>query len=241
MKRTLTRTTVLATAAMVLGLTMTACSGGDDGGTKAAGSASAAGSSTSSNTDSGSGSGLGSGSGDAKASGGTQAGNASKTDATKNNVTGQGGTDTAASKSAPECKVTSLGYTLERKNPEQQGDHLLIIATNDSGVPCTVQQHPVVTPGDANGDVPLAKDDEQPAQPVLVQPGGTVYSALPVYQTVKAEDSYFDSLKLGLVLNDSDASGETVTLETPGEVEYAGKSADGIEVLSWNTRKPYDY
>ncbi|MEV1019971.1 DUF4232 domain-containing protein [Streptomyces sp. NPDC050264] len=229
MKRTIARTTVLAAAVMVAGLSMTACSGS---GTSNEGAASKANLSSS---------GGGTTSDGAKAGAGAQAGTASKTDATKNDTAAQSTTGTSAPKSAPECKVTSLGYTLQRENPEQQGDHLLIIATNDSGTACTLQQHPVVTPEGANGDVPLAKDDEQPAQPVLVQPGGTVYSALPVYQTVKAEDSYFKSLRLSLVMNDSDASGESVTLETPGEVEYAGKSADGIEVLSWNLQKPYDY
>jgi predicted small secreted protein len=69
--------------------------------------------------------------------------------------------------------------------------------------------------------------------------GGTVYSAINVYQETKAEDDYFTSIRLSLVRNNSDDSSESVKLVTPGEVEYAGKRADGIEVLSWNTKRPY--
>ncbi|MGY0017439.1 DUF4232 domain-containing protein [Streptomyces sp. cg35] len=229
MTRTITRTTVLATAAVVLGLTMTACSGGDATGTKDEGAAATTNTSAGADT----------GSAAEKSTGTQQAGGASKADAAKSSSTGKGAAGGTAAKAAPECAVTSLAYTLKRKNPEQQGDHLLITAVNTSGGACTVQKFPVVTPGDANGDVPVAKDDVRPAQPLLVPAGGTVYSALPVYQETKAEDDYFTSVRLSLVRNDADASGAFVTLKTPGEVEYAGKRADGIEVLSWNTRMPY--
>ncbi|MFJ9039704.1 DUF4232 domain-containing protein [Streptomyces sp. NPDC102406] len=239
MTRTIARTTVLATAAMALGLTLTACSGGESG-TKDEGAAAPAGKSAPQVTGTGTDAGTATDA-DAKATTGTRAGGASKAEAAKSGSAAKGATGASATRSAPECKVTSLGYTLQRKNPEQQGDHLLITAVNKSGSACTVQKFPVVTPGDANGDVPLAKDDQQPAQPLLVRPGAAVYSALPVYQDIKAEDDYFTSIRLSLVMNDADASGAFVTLKTPGEVEYAAKQADGIEVLSWNTRKPYDY
>ncbi|MEU6841005.1 DUF4232 domain-containing protein [Streptomyces sp. NPDC046716] len=229
--RTTARTTALATAAVILGLTMTACSGSDATGTKDEGAATAKNTSAGASTDSGSA---------AKKSTDTQqAGGTADADAAKSTSSGKGATGGTAAKKTPECKVTSLGYTLKRKNPEQQGDHLLITAVNKSGSACTVQKFPVVTPGDANGDVPVAKDDVRPAQPLLVPAGGTIYSALPVYQEVKADDDYFTSIRLSLVMNDADASGASVTLKTPGEVEYAGKRADGIEVLSWNTRMPY--
>lgn len=217
--------TATATAALALGLT--ACSGGDSGtGTKDEGAAKPAGSTTATTTTAP----------DKAAETATGTGTGAKADAAKATTTTTGGTK---AKTAPECKVTSLRYTLKREHPEQDGDHLLITAVNTSGAACTVQKFPVVTPGDANGDVPVAKDDVRPAQPLLVPAGGTVYSALPVYQEVKADDSYFTSLRLSLVMNDADASGAFVTLKTPGEVEYAGKRADGIEVLSWNSRRPY--
>ncbi|WP_394432230.1 DUF4232 domain-containing protein [Streptomyces sp. SGAir0957] len=241
MARITARTTVLAAAALVAGLTMTACSGGDSGGTKDEGAAPQATVAATTVT------GTATDAADAQQPGGAAQADTAKADTAKGGTaktgtgTGAGKAGTGAKAAAPECKVTSLGYTLTRKNPEQQGDHLLITAVNKSGAACTVQKFPVVTPGDANGDVPLAKDDQQPAQPLLVKPGGTVYSALPVYQDIKAEDSYFTSIKLSLVMNDADASGAFVTLKTPGEVEYAGKQADGIEVLSWNTRKPYAF
>ncbi|WP_329572052.1 hypothetical protein [Streptomyces sp. NBC_01361] len=71
-----------------------------------------------------------------------------------------------------------------------------------------------------------------------MRPGGAVYSAINVHQETKTEDDYFKSIRLSLVRNNSDDSAESVKA-TPGEVEYAGKRADGIEVLSWNTRRPY--
>jgi predicted small secreted protein len=230
--------TVLAVAALAaLSLSLTACNSGE--GTKDSGAASTDKAATDSagsgaeNTGSDSGSGTGSGTGSSKASGGTDAAAAGA------KQTGTGTTGGTAAKKAPECKVGYLDYSLKRENPEQQGDHLLITAVNRSATACTVQKFPVVTPGEANGDAPLAKDDQQPAQPIVVRPGGTVYSAINVYQETKAEDDYFTSIRLSLVRNNSDDSSESVKLVTPGEVEYAGKRADGIEVLSWNTKRPY--
>ncbi|RFC73293.1 DUF4232 domain-containing protein [Streptomyces sp. AcE210] len=224
--------TVLAVAALAaLSLSLTACNSGE--GTKDSGAASTDKAATGSDS--------GSGTGSSKASGGTagakQTGTGTGTG--KNTAGATGTTGGTAAKKTPECKVGYLDYSLKRENPEQQGDHLLITAVNRSATACTVQKFPVVTPGEANGDAPLAKDDQQPAQPIVVQPGGTVYSAINVYQETKAEDDYFKSIRLSLVRNNSDDSSESVKLVTPGEVEYAGKRADGIEVLSWNTERPY--
>ncbi|MFT9870667.1 DUF4232 domain-containing protein, partial [Bacillus mobilis] len=187
--------TVLAVAALAaLSLSLTACNSGE--GTKDSGAAStdrtATGSAGSDAKDSGS------GTGSSKASGGTDAtaGGAKQTGTGKNTAGGTGTTGGTAAKKTPECKVGYLDYSLKRENPEQQGDHLLITAVNRSATACTVQKFPVVTPGEANGDAPLAKDDQQPAQPIVVQPGGTVYSAIDVYQETKAEDDYFTSIRL---------------------------------------------
>ncbi|MFB7710282.1 DUF4232 domain-containing protein [Streptomyces sp. NPDC056105] len=230
--------TVLAVAALAaLSLSLTACNSGE--GTKDSGAAAtdrtATGSAGSGAKDSGS------GTGSSKASGGTDAAaaGAKQTGTGRNTAGGTGTTGGAAAEKTPECKVGYLDYSLKRENPEQQGDHLLITAVNRSATACTVQKFPVVTPGEANGDAPLAKDDQQPAQPIVVQPGGTVYSAINVYQETKAEDDYFKSIRLSLVRNNSEDSSESVKLVTPGEVEYAGKRADGVEVLSWNTTRPY--
>ncbi|MGW6484690.1 DUF4232 domain-containing protein [Streptomyces sp. NPDC055059] len=232
--------TVLAVAALAaLSLSLTACNSGE--GTKDSGAAStdkAATDSAGSGADN-----TGSGSDSSKASGGTDAAAAGAkqtgTGTGKSTAGGTGTTGGTAAKQTPECKVGYLDYSLKRENPEQQGDHLLITAVNRSATACTVRKFPVVTPGEANGDAPLAKDDQQPAQPIVVQPGGTVYSAINVYQETKAEDDYFTSIRLSLVRNNPDDSSESVKLVTPGEVEYAGKRADGIEVLSWNTKRPY--
>ncbi|MFE6806073.1 DUF4232 domain-containing protein [Streptomyces sp. NPDC057681] len=238
--------TVLAVAALAaLSLSLTACNSGE--GTKDSGAASTDRTATGSagsgagNTDSDSGSDSGSGTGSSTASGGTDAAaaGAKQTGTGKNTAGGTGTTGGTAAKKTPECKVGYLDYSLKRENPEQQGDHLLLTAVNRSATACTVQKFPVVTPGEANGDAPLAKDDQRPAQPIVVQPGGTVYSAINVYQETKAEDDYFKSIRLSLVRNNSDDSSESVKLVTPGEVEYAGKRADGVEVLSWNTKRPY--
>ncbi|MET7514624.1 DUF4232 domain-containing protein [Streptomyces sp. NPDC005480] len=231
--RNRSRTALAVAALAALSLSLTACNSGE--GTKDSGAAS------SDKTAGGSGSSGSKNTGSSKASGGTDASaaGAKQTGTGKNTSGGTGSTGGTAAKKAPECKVGYLDYSLKRENPEQQGDHLLITAVNRSATACTVQKYPVVTPGEANGDAPLAKDDLRPAQPVLVRPGGTVYSAINVYQETKAEDDYFKSIRLSLVRNNSDDSAESVKLATPGEVEYAGKRADGIEVLSWNTRRPY--
>ncbi|RVU27353.1 DUF4232 domain-containing protein [Streptomyces antnestii] len=237
--RNRSRTALAVAALAALSLSLTACNGSGSG-TKDEGAASSGRTATDSAAKNTGGS---SDAGSSKTSGGTDASAAGAKDATTGKSStggsGSGAKGGTASKAAPECKVGYLDYSLKRENPEQQGDHLLITAENRSATACTVQKFPVVTPGDANGDVPLAKDDQQPAQPILVQPGGRVYSAIAVIQDVKAEDDYFKSIRLSLQMNNSDDSLENVKLVTPGEVEYAGKMADGIEVLSWNTRRPY--
>ncbi|MFI7005855.1 DUF4232 domain-containing protein [Streptomyces sp. NPDC050145] len=235
MTRTIARNVVLAAAAAALSLSLTACNGDtgakDEGAAENTASSSSAGSDAS--KDQGADAGSTTGGGDsAQASGGdtAQAGS-SKTGSS----TGGSGT---ASKKTPECKVGFLTYKLERRNPEQQGDHLLITAESRAATACTVKAFPVITPGKANGDIPQAKDDQQPAQPLVVQPGGRIYSAIAVTQDVKAEDDYFTSIRLSLQMNNPDDA-EVETIQTPGEVEYAGKMADGIEVYSWNTVKPF--
>jgi len=243
MRTALRKNSALAVAAVAaLALSLTACNDGNgtqDSGKAADSSPSTTGSGASS-ADSGSGT---------SGSGGTGTGTAADTAAkgsARTSTSGagqnQGAKPTQGTKKAPECKVTSLSYTLKRKNPEQQGDHLLITAVNNSGTACTVQKFPIVTPGQANGDVPLdKKQDQQPPQPLLVPAGGTIYSALPVYQDVRAEDDSFSSIRLSLAMNNVDDSIASVTLKTPGEVEYAAKKDDGITVLSWNSTMPYNF
>ncbi|MFI6940004.1 DUF4232 domain-containing protein [Streptomyces sp. NPDC050418] len=234
---TTVRTAVLTAAAAALSLSLTACSG--DSGTKDEGAAKKPASTADAASDAkdkgaqdeGAEAGSDAGDDSAKSSGGAAQADSKKTGTT----TGGSGT---ASKKTPECKVGYLTYKLERRNPEQQGDHLLITAENRSAGACTVQKFPVVTPGKANGDVPQAKDDEQPAQPLVVKPGGRVYSAIAVTQGVKAEDDYFTSIRLSLQMNNPDTA-EVETIQAPGEVEYAGNMDDGIEVYSWNTVKPF--
>ncbi|MCN9244330.1 DUF4232 domain-containing protein [Streptomyces sp. RY43-2] len=144
-------------------------------------------------------------------------------------------------KKSPECKATSLGYALKREFAGQQGDHLLITAVNKSGTACTVRKFPIVTPDKAGGNVPLdRKQDDQPTQPVLVPAGGTVYSAILIYDP-KAGDGRFSSVRLSLAMNNVEDSRAFVTLKTPGEVKYATKERDSLTVLSWNSGKPYDF
>jgi hypothetical protein len=238
MTRTMTRTAVLAAAAAALSLTLTACNGSD--GTQDEGAAkntaSAASSSSASST--------GGGTSDTASSGGTggdsaqaSSGGASQAGADKAGSS-TGGSGTSAK--TPECKVGFLTYKLERKNPEAQGDHLLITAENRSASACTVQKFPVVTPGAMNGDLPQSKKDTQPAQPITVQPGAKVYSAIAVFQNVKAEDGHFTSLRMSLQMNNPDDA-ETVTLQAPGDVAYDSTANDSLEVYSWNKAKPFDF
>ncbi|MEU6661559.1 DUF4232 domain-containing protein [Streptomyces sp. NPDC046821] len=239
--RNRSRTALAVAALAALSLTLTACNDGGSG-TKDEGAASSGNTSTATaGSDKGSDSGStgGSTSGSSASGSSTSGGTGSTTSGAKQSTDkgSTGGTGGTAAK-APECKTGYLDYTLKRENPEQQGDHLLITAENRSATACTVQKFPVITPGAANGDIPVAKDNEQPAQPLLVQPGGKVYSAIAVVQDVKASDDYFKSIRLSLLMNNPDDS-VTVKLATPGEVEYDPNIDDGIEVYSWNTQRPY--
>jgi len=189
---------VTATAAAVLGLTLTACSGGSDGKSSDEGASQTSPSvSATSSTEASGGS-----TEAAKAGGGSAQTPASGAGQNQKSMPAQG------TQKTPECKVTSLSYTLKRRNAEQQGDHILITAVNKSGSACTVQKFPIVTPGDANGDVPLdKKQDQQPPQPLLVPAGGTIYSALPIYQEdINAENVSFSRIRLSLYMNNPDTA-----------------------------------
>jgi hypothetical protein len=227
------KNTVLAAAAVAaLSLGLTACGGGDTG-AKDAGSASAAQIASGGGSDSGSDNGSGASTGKTAAQTSSKS-NGSTT--TGGGTTTSGGTGTTAK--TPECKVDGLAYSTTHKHAGQQDDHILITATNNTGSSCTLQKFPIVTPAGANGDVPHSKKDSQPAQPVTLKPGGTVYSALALFPQ-GTSDLSFSSVRLSLNMNSVDDSAASVTLKTP-KAFYAD-SADGIEVYSWNPAKPYDY
>ncbi|MEV0090314.1 DUF4232 domain-containing protein [Streptomyces sp. NPDC050738] len=234
--RSFRKNTVLAAAAVAaLSLGLTAC-GGSDSPTKDAGSASApqTGTDTASKPASG---------GTDTSTGKTAAQTSSKS---KGSTTGSTGGSTTGSttgggttaKKTAECTVGALTYSTVHKNAGQQGDHILITATNNTGSSCTLQKFPIVTPGAANGDVPHSKKDSQPAQPLTLKPGKHAYAALELFPE-GTSDLSFDSIRMSLYMNNSDDSAKLVTLKT-GKAYYAD-SADGIEVYSWNTVKPFDF
>ncbi|WP_413099997.1 DUF4232 domain-containing protein [Streptomyces sp. Inha503] len=91
-------------------------------------------------------------------------------------TTGSGGSDEVARKDATadvqQCRGDGIRVTAVHRLAGQQGDHLLITASNAGAEPCWVTSYPAVKLGDDDSVLPHSKKDN---------PGGDV-SALAVPQ-----------------------------------------------------------
>ncbi|PNG98822.1 hypothetical protein SMF913_14847 [Streptomyces malaysiensis] len=217
------------TAALALGLT--AC-GGADGDSKAAGGDNAAGSAQSRSASDGDGKG-----------GAQQANSGGDTKESTRSTTASGGTDEVANKSttagAQQCRGDEMLVTAVHRFAGQQGDHLLVTASNEGTKPCWVTSYPAVKLGDADGAaLPHSKKDNPGGDKhITLQPGGKVYSAVNLFDygsdNQKAE-------RLALALRGADGhEGPYYSVVMKGEKpQFSWNEAD---VLNWSTTKPYDF
>ncbi|WP_413807682.1 DUF4232 domain-containing protein [Streptomyces sp. OE57] len=224
--RTVTLTAV--TAALALGLT--AC-GGADGGSNAASSDNTAGTAqTRSESD-------GDGKGDAK-----QADGGGDTRVGARSTTGSGGSDEVTSKAttadAQQCRGDGMRITAVHRLAGQQGDHLLITASNASAEPCWVTSYPAVKLGDDGAVLPHSKKDNPGGdKQITLQPGGTVYSAVNLFD-YGSENQTAQSFAMALRGADGH-DGPFYSVATKGEKpQFSWNEAD---VLNWSTEKPYDF
>ncbi|MFI6654483.1 DUF4232 domain-containing protein [Streptomyces sp. NPDC050523] len=236
-RRTVRSATLAAvTAALALGLT--AC-GGSDGGAKAAGGGHAAGTAAQSQSAS---------NGDGKGSNGKgsaeQANSGGTTKEGARPATASGATDEVASKGtaagAQQCRGDEMLVTAVHRFAGQQGDHLLVTATNEGTRPCWVTSYPAVKLG---GDVDSAalphskKDNPGGDKHITLQPGGKAYSAVNLFAYGSKNHT---AQSFAIALRGADGhTGPFYSVDTKGQKpQFSWNEAD---VLNWNTEKPYDF
>ncbi|MEV0604122.1 DUF4232 domain-containing protein [Streptomyces sp. NPDC050315] len=217
------------TAALALGLT--AC-GGTDAGSKAAG-----GDNTAGTTQSRSASGT-----DAKGSAEQASGGGTTKDVRSRSASG--GTEEAANTGqaagAGQCRGDEMLLTAVHRFAGQQGDHLLITASNEGTTPCWVTSYPAVKLG---GDVDVAalphskKDKPGGKEHLTLQPGAKAYSAVNLFDYGSGHHTE-QSFALALRGADGQAGPFYSVVMRGEEPQFSWNEAD---VLNWSTEKPYDF
>lgn len=231
------RSGALATVTAALALGLTACGGSGDG-SKAAGGDHAAGTARSQSASNGdSKGGKGKGSAEQANSGGT-------TKEVARPATASVGTDKVASKGttagAQQCRGDEMLLTAVHRFAGQQGDHLLITATNEGTKPCWVTSYPAVKLGE-NVDgaaLPHSKTDNPGGgKHITLQPGGKVYSAVNLFDYGSKNHT---AQSFALAMRGADGhSGPFYSVDIKGQKpQFTWSEAD---VLNWNTEKPYDF
>ncbi|MBW8093901.1 MULTISPECIES: DUF4232 domain-containing protein [Streptomyces] len=202
------RTTALAAVTAALALGLTAC-GGADGDSKAAGGDNAAGT--------------------------AQSRSASEGD-------GKGAAEQIESKSttvgAQQCRGDELLVTAVHRFAGQQGDHLLVTASNEGTKPCWVTSYPAVKLGDDAAVLPHSKKDNPGGDKhITLRPGGKVYSAVNLFDYGSRHQT---AQSLAIALRGADGhQNPYYSVVMKGEKQrFSWNEAD---VLNWSTEKPYDF
>jgi len=226
------RTATLAAVTAALALGLTAC-GGADGDSKAAGGDNAAGTAQTQSAPNGEGK---SGAEQANPGGGSKEGAGS--------TTASGGTGETAGKGATagaqQCRGDEMLLTAVHQLAGQQGDHLLVTASNKGTKPCWVTSYPAVKLGDGVDGAALPhskKDNAGGSRHITLQPGGTAYSAVNLFDYGSKNHT---AQSFALALRGADGhNGPTYSVAIKGEKpQFSWNEAD---VLNWSTKKPYDF
>ncbi|MFI9052557.1 DUF4232 domain-containing protein [Streptomyces sp. NPDC053427] len=225
------RTAALAAVTAALALGLTAC-GGADGDSKAAGGDNAAGTAQSRSASNGGGQ-----DGAEQANGGGDAKEGARS------TTASGGTEAAAGKGttagAQQCRGDEMLLTAVHRFAGQQGDHLLVTASNKGTKPCWVTSYPAVKLGDVDSAaLPHSKKDNPGGDKrITLQPGGKAYSAVNLFDYGSKNHT---AQSFALALRGADGhDGPSYSVALQGEKpQFSWNEAD---VLNWNTQKPYDF
>ncbi|ADI12938.1 hypothetical protein SBI_09820 [Streptomyces bingchenggensis BCW-1] len=224
------RTATLAAVTAALALGLTAC-GGADGGSKAAGADNAAGTAQSRPASNGDGKG-----------GAEQANSGGDTKAGARSATASGGSDEVASKgtavAARQCRGDEMLVTAVHRFAGQQGDHLLVTASNEGTKPCWVISYPAVRLGDDGAALPHSKKDNPGGDKrITLQPGGRAYSAVNLFDYGSQNQT---AQSFAIALRGADGhDGPFYSVDAKGEKpQFSWNEAD---VLNWSTEKPYDF
>ncbi|MEV7277470.1 DUF4232 domain-containing protein [Streptomyces sp. NPDC093111] len=232
LSRRTARSAALAAAAAALALGLAACGGGDadaktpggdraTGGTQSRPASDASGTGSTERADNGAGPAKGSAS-----------------------VTPSGARSEAAGKGTTAdvqaCRGDELLVTAVHRFAGQQGDHLLVTASNAGSKPCWVTSYPAVKLG---GDVDTAslphskKDNPGGDKRLTLRPGGKIYSAVNLFDY---GSKHHTAQSFALALRGADGrEGPFYSVDPKGEKpQFSWNEAD---VLNWNTEKPYDF
>ncbi|MEU4038485.1 DUF4232 domain-containing protein [Streptomyces collinus] len=226
------RTAALAAVTGALALGLTAC-GGTGGGSKAAGGDHAAGTARSRAASNG------------NAKGGAEQAKRGGTAKEEGRAaTASSGTDKVESKSTKagtrQCHGDETLVTAVHRFAGQQGDHLLVTASNEGAVPCWVTSYPAVKLGD---DVDVAalphakKDAPGGDKHITLRPGDKVYSAVNLFDYGSKNRT---ARSFAIALRGADGHhGPYYSVDVKGrKPQFSWNEAD---VLNWNTEKPYDF
>ncbi|MFD5395204.1 DUF4232 domain-containing protein [Streptomyces sp. NPDC127097] len=223
------RTATLAAVTAALALGLTACGGADDG-SKAAGGDNAAGTAQSRSASNGDGK-----------EGAEQAGGGGTKEGARS-TTAPGGTDEAAGKGttagAQQCRGDEMLLTAVHRFAGQQGDHLLVTASNKGTKPCWVTSYPAVKLDGDGAVLPHSKKDNAGGgKHLTLQPGGTAYSAVNLFDYGSKNHT---AQSFALALRGADGhDGAFYSVNLKGEKpQFSWNEAD---VLNWSAKKPYDF
>ncbi|GAA2327324.1 DUF4232 domain-containing protein [Streptomyces cuspidosporus] len=216
------RTAALATVTAALALGLTACGGGD-GDSKASGGEKTAATAQS-----------------RTASDGDGKGGAEQTNSAPDKAAG--GSEEVATKGAragaQQCVGDEMLVTAVHRFAGQQGDHLLVTASNQGTKPCWVTSYPAVRLGDDRLELPHSKKDNPGGDKrITLQPGGKVYSAVNLFD-YGSHHQTAQSLAIALRGADGHESPYYSVVMKGQKQQFSWNEAD---VLNWNTEKPYDF
>lgn len=226
------RSAALAAVTAALALGLAACGGAGDR-SKAAGDGDhAAGASASHETGKGSAEQIISG-------GGAKKGARPATAASGRDGKGEAASQGATAAAQP-CRGDELLVTAVHRFAGQQGDHLLITASNESAKPCWVTSYPAVKLGDDVDGPALPhskKDNPGGDKHITLRPGGKVYSAVNLFDY---GSNHYTARSFALALRGADGStGPFYSVDSKGQKpQFSWNEAD---VLNWNIEKPYDF
>lgn len=224
------RSAALAAVTAALALGLTAC-GGADGGSKAAGGDHAAGTAQSPSASNGE----GKGSAEQATSGGN-----TKKGARPATASGGTGAGTGTTAGAQQCRGDEMLVTAVHRFAGQQGDHLLVTASNEGTKPCWVTSYPAVK---LDGNVDSAalphskKDNPGGDKRITLQPGGKAYSAVNLFDY---GSKHHTAQSFAIALRGADGrTGPFYSVDSKGQKpQFSWNEAD---VLNWSTKKPYDF
>ncbi|WP_310729524.1 DUF4232 domain-containing protein [Streptomyces sp. N2A] len=137
-----------------------------------------------------------------------------------------------------QCHGQEMLLTAVHRFAGQQGDHLLVTASNKGTKPCWVTSYPAVKLGDDATALPHSKKDNPgDAKHLTLQPGGTAYTAVNLFDY---GPKHHTAHSFALALRGTDGhNGPFYSVDLKGtKPQFSWNEAD---VLNWNTKKPYDF